>query len=133
MATEREISRVRHDPAQWRGITRHLIDYAEKHDLEERHLKLLATLQTSAASDEISYRQAEWLLDIRDDVDYVSEYRNVSVKFLIRAVYENQYGVDDDDDASWIKEIWRQSPARLRKRDARRLYTIAKLIGLLED
>lgn len=133
MATDREISRVRHDRDEWRGIVRKLIKYAGQHDLEDRHVDLLDGLESKTFLNELSVRQAEWLLDIRDDVDFISEHRGVSVRFLIRSVYENRHGLDDEEDMAWVEEIWRRHDVNVRKREARRLYALARPLGLLDD
>jgi hypothetical protein len=133
VATEREISRIRHDQVEWRGLVRRLLGYAEKHDLEHRHMGLLESLNDRFYQDELSYRQAEWLLDIRDDTNFVSEYRGASLKFLLRSAFENRFGLDDEDDVAWVEELWRRQEATLRKRDVRKLHALVSALGLFDD
>jgi hypothetical protein len=133
VATEREISRIRHDHAEWTALVRQLLAYGEVNDLEDRHVDFLESLQRPWRSKELSYRQVEWLLDIRDSTTFLSQYRGVGVKFLMRACFENRFGIDDMDDVAWVEAIWAAREDRLRKRDAQRLFWIARSLDAIDD
>jgi len=96
-------------------------------------MDFLESLQSAWRPNELSYRQVEWLLDIRDSTTFVSEYGGASVNFLMRACFENRFGIDDMDDAAWVDAVWAAKENRLRKRDAQRLFRIARSLDVLED
>lgn len=82
--------------------------------------------------EELSYRQAEWLLDIRDEIQTVTEYRHCSVQYLLRCCYENRLSLDEDDE-EWVFELRNSGRTTVRKYEARRLYSLARELGDIDD
>lgn len=133
MATELELSRVRKDPAEWRGIVKRLLEIADRDGVDHRHLVLIESLNAQTERIELSYRQAEWLLDARDDSEFVSTYFNFSIKLLLKDCFENRFGIDDEDDHKWVERTKSECLVRLRKMHARRLFYIAVTLGVVES
>jgi hypothetical protein len=81
---------------------------------------------------ELSYRQAEWLLDIRDEMRTVIEHRGCGVRYLLRSCYENRLDLDEDDEA-WVIELHKSGRTSVRKYEARQLYGLARELGHVDD
>jgi hypothetical protein len=131
MALDAEIERIRKDTEHWRALMRQLLSYAEKGVLSDWELDFLESNLGKRWLDELSYRQAESLLEIRDDVQVVSAYRGYSVKTMLQGVYENRLDLDDDGE-EWVKRLYESGRNEIRRKDARRLIAIARRIGLIE-
>ncbi|WP_284876635.1 hypothetical protein [Brevundimonas sp. MEB006b] len=132
MATERELFRVRHDPVEWRGIVKRLLEIADQDGVDDRHLVLIDSLNAQTERVELSYRQAEWLLDARDDSEFVVTYLNFSIKLMLKECFENRFGIDDEDDQMWVEKTHSERLVRLRKMEAKRLFRIAVTLGVVE-
>lgn len=130
MALDREIERIRKDPDQWRPLLHQLLRHD---DLAPRHLGLLDSLaERQRWLEELSYLQAEWLLDIRDEAQTVIEYRGHGVRYLLRCCYENRLDLDEDGEA-WVIELHKSGRMPVRKYEARRLYDLAHELGYVDD
>lgn len=133
MATERELSRVRRDPVEWRGIVKRLLEIADQGGVDERHLVLIESLNAQTERVELSHRQAEWLLDARDDSEFVSTYFSFSIKAMLNECFDNRFGMDDEDDQMWLESIHGEGLVRLRKKDAKKLFQIALVLGVIDS
>lgn len=133
MASEVEIERVRKDKGLWLPIAQRLFKHVEEDTLPERHVGLIEGLVDRPWQQELSYLQGEWLLDIRDEVELVSSYNTYSVGLLARACYENRFGLDSDDEHTWVTELYNSSRTSIRRYEARRLYVLSKRLGLVEE
>ena len=113
MALDREIEQVRKDTEHWRSLVNQLL--RREDELAPRHSVLLDSLAAKQRwLEELSYRQAEWLLDIRDDVQTVTEYRDCSVQYLLRCCYESRLSFDEDDEA-WVIEVHNSGRTAVRR------------------
>jgi len=131
MALDREIERVRKDTEHWRALVLQLL--RREDDLAPRHVTLLESLAEKRRwLGELSYRQAEWLLDIRDDIQNISEFRGWNVRRLIKCCYEGRFDFDEDDEA-WVTEIHDSGRTSVRKYEARRLRALAQALGDVND
>lgn len=133
MATERELSRVRHDPVEWRGIVKRLLEIADQDGVDDRHLVIIESLNAQTERVELSHRQAEWLLDARDDSEFVATYFNFSIKLMLKECYENRFGIEDEDDQKWVEKTHSERLVRLRKKDARKLFAIAVALDVIDS
>ena len=132
MASDREIEAIRKDPERWRLLVRQLLRYDE-HLFEPKDIGYLDSLAVRDWQEELSYRQAEWLLDIRDSVQVVTTFRDFSVPILIRRCYENRLEFDLDEDRAWVADVHASGRTSLRRSEAARLYRLAKGIGEVDD
>lgn len=132
MASERELSRIRRDPVEWREIVSRLLKIADQDGIEDRHVVIVESLNAQTDRVELSYRQAEWLLDARDDSEFVSEFRSLSVSILLNDCYERIYRIEDEEDQKWLEERYRERAGRLRRKDAKTLYRLAATLGAID-
>lgn len=133
MATERELFRVRHDPVEWRGIVKRLLEIADHDGVDDRHLVIIESLNAQTERVELSHRQAEWLLDARDDSEFATKYFDFSIKLMLKECYENRFGIDDADEQNWVEKAYSDRLVRLRKKDARKLFRIAGALGVIDS
>lgn len=109
-----------------------LLEIADQDGVDDRHLVIIESLNAQTERVELSRRQAEWLLDARDDSEFVTTYFNFSIKIVLKECYENRFGIDDEDDHKWIEKVHSARLARLRKKDARKLFAIAVVLGVVD-
>ena len=128
MASEPEIHRVRVNKDVWQPLAKRLLVHADEETFPQRHLALLEGLVERTWQDELSYRQAEWLLDIRDDIELLTTYRGYSVRLLTKVCYEQRHLLIEDEEA-WIIGIYEQGRSSLRRYEAGRLYSISKRLN----
>ena len=133
MVSEAEVERVRKDRSIWLPLAKSLLRYIERERFPSRHTCILESLTTKHWAEEISPDQARWLLDIRDDVEIVSEYRGSSLAFLIRFCHENRFGLDSEDDQIWIVELYGSRRASVPKYEARYIHGFAQLLDEAHD
>jgi hypothetical protein len=108
MASWREIDRVRKDPTAMRALAVYLLRLPNA-ELTEWEIKFLRSISEDRTSEEFTTRQAEKLMQIRDDSEEVSEigYQRLSVRILIedcKIAYLDLVALDEDN-AEWIKAI----------------------------
>ncbi len=77
----------------------------------------------------LSYRQAEWLLDIRDEAQTVTDHRGYSIRHLLTFCYENHLDLNEDDE-DWLMELRKSGRMSVRKHEAIRLHRLARQLGL---
>ena len=122
MASEREVEQVRKDPGRWRSLLQQLLQRGD--DVAPRHLVILDSLHLKRRwLEELSFSQADWLLDIRDDIVIVTQYRNLSIRYLLNCCYQNHLGLDEDDE-EWVLNLHNERRVSLRKDEARHLYAL---------
>jgi hypothetical protein len=90
-----ELERVRKDPIAFRGLAKRLLDdpHCEDSHFAGGFLENIANWKR----DEISLRQAEVLLELRDSAEIHGRYKGLSVRLLIGNCYANRYELDDTD------------------------------------
>jgi len=95
MASWIEIDRVRKDPAAFRSLAKRLLNDAnfERSDFADGFLENIAHWKR----DEISTRQSEILLELRDEAEVHFNYKGLSVPILIRKCYANRFELDQGD------------------------------------
>lgn len=133
MASDAEIERIRKDKGQWLPLAQRLFRHVDDETLAERHVCLLESLVDRKWQLELSYRQAEWLLDIRDEVEVISQYRGYSLKFLIQRCFEARFGLDDEEDLAWITALFGSGRTSIRRYEARRVFVLAQCLDEVEE
>jgi hypothetical protein len=128
MASDIAIERIRKDTEAWRGLAGRILRLTEPGVLTDNEVDFLEQIQERSWLDELSYRQAEWLLGIRDNVEQVASYRGFSLTRLIRRCYESRFDLDDREQR-WISRLFERREEPIRARDARRIYSIAQRQG----
>lgn len=110
-----------------------LLEIADQDGVDDRHLVIIESLNAQTERVELSHRQAEWLLDARDDSEFVATYFNFSIKLMLKECYENRFGIDDEDDQKWVEKTNSERLVRLRKKDARKLFAIAVALDVIDS
>jgi ATP-dependent exoDNAse (exonuclease V) alpha subunit len=95
MAACAELERVRRDPVTVRRLAKRLIGdpYCEDSEFADGFLENIANWKR----DEITLRQAEVLLDLRDSAEIHTHYKGLSIQLLIEKCYANRYELDEVD------------------------------------
>lgn len=128
MASWREIERVRKDPKTFRAVAGTLLTLGGWNEWESGFLEGLAHYKR----DELTNRQAERLLEIRDGIVEVESIRGFSVAALIRACYLARHDLDDEDE-TWIAELHAGGKTMIRRRHGARLMRCARQLYIVDE
>lgn len=131
MALDREIEAVRKDPDRFRFMAKQLLEHDEA-SLTDQALDFLEKVSGWKWSEDLSYRQAEWLLDLRDDHQMVTAFRGYSIGALVRVCFLNRFEFDEDAQ-EWIEGVHASGRTSLRRREAARLHRLARRLGEAGD
>ena len=130
MATWQEINRVRRDARGARALAQRLLKvYPDA--LSSWELDFLGSLSITDVR-EFTTRQAEKLLQIRDDSEPVTKYRGYSIASLIRQCYEARLDLNEADE-EWVTEMRERSDSSIRRKHIGRLVRCARELCILED
>jgi hypothetical protein len=131
VASPREIEDFRKDAGRWRLVMRQLLAY-DRDALSDEMVDLIERLAPLTHVEEISYRQAEWLLDVRDKVRIVPTYRQFSLKALVKACHQNRFDLGEADQ-DWIEQLVESGRGEFRFYEARRIYRLARRLGEVDQ
>ena len=131
MATDREIHTVSRNPTALRTLAASLLNRADAHN--DWEAKFLADIAEFQGDEPASYRQAEKLLQIRDDSEELSCVHGFSIASMVEACWQARYDLPDDDSIDFIERLYEEKPACLRRRAAYRLFACASRIEGLID
>jgi hypothetical protein len=128
MADYREINEVRKDAARARSLAQFLstLDDMEWTDWE---LDFLASI--GSRHQDLTTRQGEKLIELRDDSVWYTAVDGFSLKTLIDRCHFCRDELDEHD-ASFIGRVKAAGGTRLRRKDARRLLRCARALGEIE-
>ncbi len=130
MTSWREISAYSADPEACRKLARRVFDvYGEA--LSAWETTFLESIARNARTERFTTRQAEKLLQIRDDLMPVDVLNGFNLSTLLQRCFEARMDLTDDDE-SWLIELHEKASKFFRTRDARRLLGWAKRLGLIE-
>jgi hypothetical protein len=133
MASWREIDRVRKDPAAVRTTAKALLAFRRRDvDFTDWEVDFLQSMVCREGVDELTTRQSEKLLQIRDDAELLTEYRGFSVQLLIKGVHEARSDLSEEDE-EWIVSIADNAPTSIRRRHIGRLMRCARQLNLIDD
>ncbi|WP_149804009.1 hypothetical protein [Mesorhizobium sp. NFR06] len=82
--------------------------------------------------DELTTRQVEKLLEVRDSLVLVAEHRGCNVSRLVRNCYESRLDLNEDDE-DWIVELYANGHRSIRRGQVGRLMRCARQLGLIEE
>jgi hypothetical protein len=131
MASWREIDRVRKDANGARELAQRLLKIYPG-ELTEWELDFLQSITSYAELFEFTTRQAEKLLEIRDDTEPVTQYRGFSIARMIRQCYEARLDLSEADE-QWIVELHQRDSRSIRRRHLKRLLDCARDLGIIDD
>jgi hypothetical protein len=132
MASWREIDQIRKDPAAMRALAAHLLKLPSA-GLTEWEITFLESISRNRTTEEFTTRQAEKLLQIRDDSEYVSEvgYARLSVRILIENAQLGHLDLSEDNE-EWILRF-PKGTASIRRGEIGRLLQCARDLNNIDD
>ena len=80
---------------------------------------------------ELSTRQAEKLVEIRDQNTWISDIRGFSVRLLVNQCWETRYDLNDED-AAFVESLKARGASAARYREACRLLDCARDLHLID-
>jgi hypothetical protein len=134
MASWREIDRIRKDPTAMRALAAYLLRLPNA-ELTEWEIKFLQSISADQTSEEFTTRQAEKLMQIRDDSEEVSEIGpRLSVKILIEncKITHLDLAAVDEDKAEWIK-AFPPGTSKIKRKYASRLLNCDRIVNNVDD
>jgi|GEM_PF-1901429 len=129
MASWKEIERIRKDVGSAKRIAASLLKtHSDFSDWEKDFLEAM----TSRDDDyELTTRQSEKLLQVRDDCEETSEYRGFSIQLLIKQVFEARFDLGQADE-DWIDKIWQRGSLSVKRKHVGRLIRCAKELFIID-
>jgi hypothetical protein len=126
----REIERVRKNPKMWRSLVLALVTHDDLSEWESDFLADRLRLDWK----ELTSKQGEKLLQIRDDYEHIKTFRGFSAQYLRDSVYASRLDLGNEDDEMWLKTIHEKyNDGPLPRRVVSRLFGMAKHIGIVEQ
>src|SRR5712672_603700 len=132
MASWREIDRIRKDPTAMRALAAYLLRLPNA-ELTEWEIKFLESISSDRTSEEFTTRQAEKLMEIRDDSEEVTEigYARQSVKILIADCQPGHLDLNEDNE-EWILRF-PKGKTSIRRKYIGRLLRCARDLNNIDD
>lgn len=131
MSSWSEIERIRKDADVFRGIARSLL-VASSEALTDWEIDFLENLAGKDDGEELSSRQAEILVQIRDNNQWVETHKGWQIRILLRQCYEARLDLIEDDE-EWIAAVYLISDRSVRRRQIGRLFRCARSLHIIED
>lgn len=127
MATDyRELKRLADDPQAARGLADILLTHRADL-LSDSATDLLTSLKKRAGEKELTMRQLEALLDIRDRTTVSNRVGQYNLGRLVRRVWERRADLADYEDEEWIAGLLQRDLVRgLTEAERRRLVVLCK-------
>jgi hypothetical protein len=113
MTSHIEILRIAKDPAAVHSLGKRLSSLPN-HEWRPWEVDFLESMSKFAGPEPLTMRQREKLIELRDDAEYLTEYRGLSIERLNERCY---LGRDDlsESDAEFIEGLLGQSSIQRRK------------------
>jgi len=134
MAAWPEIERVRKDAAAARRRIAQtlLLLRRDQIDFTDWEVDFLDSMIAPNGREELTTRQAEKLLEIRDGAEQITEFRGLSIKILLQKCYEARLDLDEGDE-QWIVALRNRSHTTVRRKHAGRLMACARRLYLIDE
>jgi len=131
MQNYREIDRVRKDSVAVRSLAKRLLAIPN-HDWTGWEVDFLEGMTRHHGPDPLTTRQGEKLMELRDDAEYHSKYRGLSVKILIEKC---NLGRDDLDpaDAEFVEALYASGATSIKRRQLFRLLRCGRELSHIEQ
>jgi hypothetical protein len=126
----REIDRVRKDPVAVRTLAKRLLATPD-HDWTEWEIDFLQDMSRYADPD-LTTRQGEKLMELRDDAEYHTSYRGLSVKILAEKCMLARDELEPDD-AEFVQKLHASGAGSVKRRQLFRLLRCARQLELIEQ
>jgi len=131
MASWREIERVRKDPGAVQGIAKRLLKLPRA-DFTDWEVDFLEGMARHVDKQGLTTRQSEKLLQIRDDSEFITEFRGFSVGLLLRKCYDARLDLSEGDE-EWITQLFERNQDAIRRRHIGHLMRCAHELYLIDE
>jgi len=131
MASWREIDRVRKNPKGATDIAKRLLPLPLS-EFTDWEIDFLRSIQRLRNVEEFTTRQAEKLLQIRDDIEEVTEVLGFGVQLLLKGCFEARLDLSEVDE-EWVVARFQASPRNIRRKHVGRLVRCARELNLIEE
>jgi hypothetical protein len=128
MASWIEIDRIRKDPVAIRSLAKRLLKLPE-HEWSEWEIEFLH--DRARQKDEINTRQAEKLLELRDDAEYHSKAEGFSVGSLIENCWLARDDLQHESDRIFVESL--KGRTAMKRRQLRKLFACSRELNVIED
>jgi hypothetical protein len=129
MSNEREINAIAKDPDRARNIAKLLLTLPNT-DWSDWELDFLEGM--SACVDELSYRQAEKLVELRNEAVRHTHGGGFRFSSILEICWQNRTDLDSEDDVEFLERLKSRGETALRRRDAFHLRRCAIELGQIE-
>lgn len=129
MANYRDINALGKDPNRVRSTASFLLTLNGT-DWSDWEINFLDDM--TQCNDELSTRQAEKLVELRDDAVRYAAASGFRFTTIINACWRNRFDLGADDDIAFIERLKSTGETALRRRDAFRLRRCAVELGEVE-
>jgi hypothetical protein len=127
MASWKEIEELKRNPARARHMAKFLLATPDLSTWEEGFLESIESREGP-----LSTRQAEKLVEIRDDLRRVSSIKGFSVKTMLPACYEARLDLHDESDIEFLERLSASNTTEWRYRDACRVLYCARKLHVID-
>jgi hypothetical protein len=131
MASWSEIDRIRKNPAAVREITRRLLRLPAS-EFTDWEIDFLRAMANHPDDEDLTTRQSEKLLEIRDDVEILTEFRGFSVRLLLKQCRDARLDLAEPDEA-WIVQMAAKSENSIKRKHIGRLMRCARELNVIEE
>ncbi|MEA2876811.1 MAG: hypothetical protein QOF14_2007 [Hyphomicrobiales bacterium] len=131
MASWREIDRVRKDANGARELATRLLKIYPG-ELTKWEEAFLESISSYTELFEFTTRQSEKLLQVRDDLELVAEYRGFSIPLLIKNVFDARLDLSEADE-QWFLQIREKTQVSIRRKHLGRLMRCARELNIIEE
>ena len=127
MTNWHDVERLKGDAQAARRLAKSLLTSESLTDWERSFLIDMADQQSQPST-----RQAEKLLQVRDEAKRFTSIDGVSLARLLERCADNRLDLDESDEA-FVLELAKRQPADFSKREASRICRCARNVGELES
>jgi hypothetical protein len=128
MSSARELHEISKDPVRVRALGMKLL-VLHNSELTDWEIEFLTHMAEWAGPDPLSTRQAEMLVELRDNLTKYASVDRLNVSSLIANCWLARLDLSEDDQA-FVEKI--RGSKELNRRDLRRLLRCARVLGLVE-
>ena len=132
MQDYKEIDRIRKDLVAVRSLAKRLLSLPHG-DWNDWEIDFLQHMGRHKGPDPITTRQGEKLLELRDDAEYHSSVRGLSVQILIKNCWLARDDLGSEDDRKFIEQLKETSYSGIKRRQLRKLLACARELGEIEQ
>ena len=132
MQDYKEIDRIRKDLVAVRSLAKRLLSLSHG-DWNDWEIDFLQHMGRHKGPDPITTRQGEKLLELRDDAEYHSSVRGLSVQILIKNCWLARDDLGSEDDRKFIEQLKETSYSGIKRRKLCKLLACARELGEIEQ